>query len=384
MPCMTVCLSTNGVNVHRTEAAPTRLLVATAGGLSILQRERPGAAWQVTTTVLRDLHPSSLVYEPSQGGIFAGIHNGGLYFSADDGQTWERRTSGLTIEHVFSLRAVNGAIPEVGPTPKSSAQVSRTFSDGLGPGARPPDLAATRSTAVLLAGTEPVSLFKSQDYGQTWQELPAIHQVSNMDRWTFPGPPHIAHTKSMAIDPRNPEVMYVGVEQGALLHTTNGGRSWREIESYYTPDDMWYRDIHQVVLRPSNPDEIYMNTGIGFYHSPDRGQTWEHRLGPDSRIGYPDQLVFSPLDDNVLFISGARRDPTTWRTSGQADAIVLKSQDGGRSWQESGKGLPSPMRHNIEAMSVAGYPGGFALFIGDTGGNVYCSDDQAESWTLIA
>jgi photosystem II stability/assembly factor-like uncharacterized protein len=342
---MTVCLSTNGVNVHRADSPPTRLLVATAGGLSILERERPSAAWQVVSTVLRDLHPSALVYEPIRQGIFAGIHNGGLYFSGDDGQSWERRTNGLSIEHVFSLRAVRGSI---------------------------------------LAGTEPVSLFKSTDDGQSWQELPAIHQVPNMDRWTFPGPPHIAHTKSLAIDPRNADVMYVGVEQGALLHTTDGGQSWREIESYYTPKDRWYRDIHQVVLRPSNPDEIYMNTGIGFYHSPDRGQTWDHRFGPDSRIGYPDQLVFSPLDDNVVFISGARRDPTTWRTSGQADAIVLKSQDGGRSWQESGAGLPSPMRHNIEAMSVAGYPGGFALFIGDTGGNVYCSEDQAASWSPIA
>jgi photosystem II stability/assembly factor-like uncharacterized protein len=188
----------------------------------------------------------------------------------------------------------------------------------------------------------------------------------------------------MAIDPRNPDVMYVGVEQGALLTTSDGGSTWREIESYYTPEDMWYRDIHQVVLRPSNPDEIYMNTGIGFYHSPDRGRTWEHRTGPDARIGYPDQLVFSPLDDSVLFISGARRDPTTWRQAGTADAVVIKSTDGGRTWRESGHGLPSPMRHNIEAMSVAGYPGGFTLFIGDTGGNVYSSEDQGASWSQIA
>jgi photosystem II stability/assembly factor-like uncharacterized protein len=345
MPAMTVCLSTNGMNVYRANSEPTRLLVATAGGLSIFQRERPGAAWQNDGTALRELHPSALLFEPSGNGLFAGIHNGGLYFSGDDGATWERRTNGLTIEHVFSLRAVGRTV---------------------------------------LAGTEPVSLFKCLDYGLSWQELPTIHQVPNTDKWTFPGPPHIAHTKSMAIDPRDSNVMYVGVEQGALLTTTDGGASWREIDSYYTAEDRWYRDIHQVVLRPSNPDEIYMNTGIGFYHSPDRGQTWDHRTGPDSRIGYPDQLVFSPIDDNVLFISGARRDPTTWRTSGTADAIVLKSQDGGRSWQEAGAGLPSPMRHNIEAMSVAAYPGGFALFIGDTGGNVYCSEDQATSWSLIA
>jgi photosystem II stability/assembly factor-like uncharacterized protein len=342
---VTVCLSTNGVNTHSADSPPTRLLVATADGLAILERDSPANQWHHVDTALRGLHPSAVVRQPKSGALFAGIHNGGLYFSGNDGADWEKRTNGLTIEHVFSLRAI-----------------------GIG----------------ILAGTEPVSLFKSTDYGQTWTELPAIHQVPNMDKWTFPGPPHIAHTKSIAVDPRDENVMYVGVEQGALLATTDGGESWHEIESYYTPEDMWYRDIHQVMLRPSNPDEIYMNTGIGFYHSRDQGKTWEHRTGPDSRIGYPDQLVFSPLDDNVLFMSGARRDPTTWRAAGLADAIVLKSSDSGRTWSECGNGLPSPMRHNIEAMGAAAYPGGYTLFIGDTGGNVYSSENQGESWSLIA
>jgi len=292
---MTVCLSTNGVNVHRADAPPSRLLVATAGGLSILERD--SAQWRHTQTVLHEMHPSALAFEPKGRGIFAGIHGGGLYFSDDDGATWERRTNGLSVEHVFSVRA---------------------YTSG--------------QTTTILAGTEPVSLFKSVDYGQTWTELPAIHGVPNMDKWTFPGPPHIAHTKSIAVDPRDPNVMFVGVEQGALLHTTDGGKSFTEIESYYTPADKWYRDIHQVVLRPSNPDEIYMNTGIGFYHSPDQGKTWEHRTDTESRIGYPDQLVFSTLDDTVLFITGARRDPTTWRREGTADAMVWKSTDGGRTF----------------------------------------------------
>jgi photosystem II stability/assembly factor-like uncharacterized protein len=343
---MTVCLSPNGSNVYKADTPPTRLLVATAKGVSVLRRDGPGSPWQVVDTTLRDLHPSSLLVEPETGTVVAGIHNGGLFVSQDDGASWTRRMNGLSIEHVFSVRAV------AGPT--------------------------------ILAGTEPVSLFKSLDLGASWVELPAIHHVPNMDRWTFPGPPHVAHTKTMAIDPRDSSRMYVGVEQGALLATTDGGESWSEIESYYTPDDKWYRDIHQVVLRPSNPDEIFMNTGIGFYHSPDRGKTWEHRTGPESRVGYPDQLVFSTLDDNVLFISGARQDPTNWRTTHTADAVVLKSLDAGRIWHEAGTGLPSPMQHNIEAMSVAGYPGGFDLFIGDTGGNVYWSQDQAASWTLIA
>lgn len=342
---VTACLSTNGVNVSSADAPPTRLLVATATGLVVLERPTPDERWRHVDTVLKGLHPSAVVRDPKSGALFAGIHDGGLYLSRDDGATWERRTTGLTVEHVFSLRLYG---------------------------------------STLLAGTEPASLFKSVDAAQTWTELPALRQVPDTEKWTFPGPPHVAHAKSIAVDPRDPDVIYVGVEQGALLTSSDGGQSWHEIESYYTPEDMWYRDIHQVLLRPSNPDEIYMNTGIGFYHSGDQGATWEHRTGPDSRIGYPDQLVFSPLDDSVLFISGARRDPTTWRKAGLADAIVLKSEDSGGTWSECGRGLPLPMRHNIEAMGAAGYPGGFSMFIGDTGGNVYASDDQGGSWKPIA
>ncbi|HUZ77993.1 MAG TPA: sialidase family protein [Chloroflexota bacterium] len=345
---MTICLSTNGVNAHSGDAPPTKLLVATAHGVSTLERSGRGAPWSVTSTALAELHPSSLLIDPASGAIYAGIHDGGLYFSGDDGATWQRRAHGLSIEHVFSLRLLNGP------------------------------------TRAVLAGTEPVSLFKSEDQGQSWTELPAVHQVPNMEKWTFPGPPHIAHTKSVAIDPRDTRRMYLGVEQGGLLKTEDGGASWREIDSYYTPQDMWYRDIHQIALRPSQPDELFMTTGIGFYRSEDAGLTWTHVTGPESRVGYPDQLVFSPLDDSVVYHSGARRDPMTWRQSGRADATVLRSHDAGRTWEPAGRGLPDQMRHNIEAMGVAGYPGGYMLFIGDTGGNVFASEDEAESWTLIA
>src|SRR5690348_5645625 len=145
---MVVCLSPNGLNVHQADSAPTRLLVATAGGISVLDRETTSAEWRLTATSLEGQHPSSLLN--ADEAVFAGMHTGGLYVSPDRGETWERRTTGLTIDHVFSLRA----------TPHGT----------------------------ILAGTEPVSLFTSDDQGQHWQEHPAIHQVPSMEKWTFPGP----------------------------------------------------------------------------------------------------------------------------------------------------------------------------------------------------
>jgi photosystem II stability/assembly factor-like uncharacterized protein len=345
---MTVCLSPNGPNIARLQAPPMRLLVATIGGVGIIERSSVDAPWQLAAVTLADRHVSSLAKEPGRGGVFAGAHNGGLFFSDDDGRRWERRTAGLTIDHVFSL----GFVDDGGVT--------------------------------LYAGTEPVSLFRSRDDGKNWAELPAIHGVPGMDKWTFPPPPHTAHTKSLAFDRRDPNTIYACIEQGALLKTTDGGISWRELDSYYRVDDDWYRDIHRIVAMPSDPDELLMTSGMGLYRSLDAGERWEKLTGTEFRLGYPDHLVVSPADENVLYMSGATTDPSKWHHSHMADGTVMTSRDRGRTWKPADRGLPTSKRPNIEAMCIATWPGGFELFVGNTDGEVYCSADAAESWNRVA
>ena len=50
----------------------------------------------------------------------------------------------------------------------------------------------------------------------------------------------------------------LGIEQGALLKTTDGGASWRELGSFSKADDEVYKDVHRLLLRPSNPDELFL------------------------------------------------------------------------------------------------------------------------------
>ncbi|HTE86896.1 MAG TPA: glycosyl hydrolase, partial [Dehalococcoidia bacterium] len=193
-----------------------------------------------------------------------------------------------------------------------------------------------------------------------------------------------AHLKTLAIDPRDANRLYAGVEQGALLLSTNGGESWRELDGYARPDDEVYKDIHLVMLRPSNPDEIYMTGGMGLYHSPDKGETWTHLSNRQARVGYPDQFQFSPADDRTIFMAGAALNPGTWRQSHCADSTVVSSRDGGHSWEEASTGLPEHMVGNIEAMALSGDAGGFELFAGTTDGEVYASPDGAATWSRIA
>src|SRR5262245_4118733 len=133
---MTVaCLASNGMITYRGNAAATRLLVGTANGLDVLDR-KPGGDWTRGERKLPDLHVSSLAIERVSGGIFAGIHKVGVFYSGDGGTTWEERSNGINIKHVYSVTA--------------------GVEDGK---------------PVIYCGTEPPCAYRSTDLGKTWQEL---------------------------------------------------------------------------------------------------------------------------------------------------------------------------------------------------------------------
>ena len=202
---MIACLSTNGPSVCEMNAPPTRLLVATLNGLDVLERAAPGAPWTRVRHELDGKHVSALMKPPGDSGVFASVHNGGIFHSADDGATWTPRDRGVTSGHVFSL-AYN----------------------------------KTAKGVTLYAGTEPVSLFRSDDNGANWTEIPSISTAKGHENWTFPPPPHLAHAKNFLFDAKNPDVFYVGIEQGALLKTTDGGKTWRDLDKgFHHPDDTW-------------------------------------------------------------------------------------------------------------------------------------------------
>jgi photosystem II stability/assembly factor-like uncharacterized protein len=120
----------------------------------------------------------------------------------------------------------------------------------------------------LYAGTEPPHLYESDDLGESWHELPALLDVPNAcEDWTYPPPPHIAHIKNIAFDPWDPHVMYVCVEQGGVYRSDDGGRSWDWLSK-----DI-YSDVHRLLIRPSDPNHLYVTGGDGLYASRDAGRT---------------------------------------------------------------------------------------------------------------
>jgi len=236
----------------------------------------------------------------------------------------------------------------------------------------------------LYAGVEPTALCRSDDLGEHWYEISSLLDVPGTEKWTFPPPPHIAHVKNVTFDPIDKDVIYLAVEQGALLKSTDNGASWRELDSMWDARDSFYRDVHRVAIGRRDNSRVFVATGEGLYRSGDAGATWEHIQGIDDRIGYPDSLFIDPRDDKIVYMGGAGNAPETWRVRGSSFSGFIMSRDGGATWSEQMTGLPDPIVGNLEAFSMHSYGDQVAFYAGTAIGELYGSEDGGAHWTLIA
>ena len=345
---MFVCLSPGGQLMTTGETAKDKLLVGTVDGIFAFTKK--GGNWQSDGTMVPGKHFSSIIFEPTTKSLFGGTYSNEIYFSADLGKTWEQRDKGIGEKEIYSLatQLINGK-------PR------------------------------IYAGTQPAHLFYSDDLGKSWIELPNLRNVPGVEKWTFPGEPHLAHAKSISFHPQNPNIIYVAVEVGGFLRSNDGGQTWTTVANINP-------DAHRVFVPTNDPSKLYgtaptTNCGpevtAGFCVSNDGGDHWQSMTPRDFRIGYVDPFFVHPKDPNLLFVAGAKTGPGTWRKLHTADARVARSRDGGKSWDILTGGLPDHIRGNIEAMSMDAWNGGYALFAGTTDGDVFYSEDEGEHWTTI-
>jgi photosystem II stability/assembly factor-like uncharacterized protein len=327
--------------MYRSPAPSRQVLVGTIHGMVCMERDPAGHGWHVAHQALTDKHIHALLIEPESGTIFAGVNQGSIFASGDGGHTWERRDHGLTEHDVYSLACSR---VEGGPR--------------------------------LYAGTEPAHLFHSDDLGRHWSELPALRSVDT-SHWSFPAPPHIAHTKHITFHPEDPHTLFVGIEQGGLLKSSDDGHTFRVIPGM---DD----DIHRTVINPLNPNQMYITTGVGMYASGDGGATWEQWTDLQHEIGgYPDLLVLHPRQPERMFVASAKKGPGSWFQEHYAGSRISKSSDGGRTWVPVQLGGPDRLRTAFEALCLEDWGASFSLFGATATGEVWCSDDGGEHWTEV-
>src|SRR6267378_77898 len=104
----------------------------------------------------------------------------------------------------------------------------------------------------------------------------------NAMQWRCIGPHRGGRTVGAVGVPQQPNVFYIGVNNGGVWKTTDYGRTWFPIF-----DDQPTGSIGDIAVSPSNPSVIYvgsgeglqrpdLSVGDGLYKSVDGGKTWTH------------------------------------------------------------------------------------------------------------
>jgi len=230
-------------------------------------------------------------------------------------------------------------------------------------------------TGDLYVGTGPSSVFKSTDRGDNWMDCEQLRTLPETKEWTFPNPPHVSHVKGLALFDDDPLFVFGAVEEGWLIRSKDGGKTWQNIK------EGTEFDSHSVTIMPDNPVVIVSTSGTGVYRSSDGGDRFvESSNGLDRR--YMAQLVVHPARPNVIYTAAAAVPPPFWRRPEGADSAFYRSENQGASWERLSGGLPEHFK--AAPRTIVGDPEDpDALFVGMTDGSIWMSGDGGQSFRQV-
>jgi photosystem II stability/assembly factor-like uncharacterized protein len=227
-----------------------------------------------------------------------------------------------------------------------------------------------RDGNLLYIGVSPAMLYRSEDAGKSWTACESIKKIPGYEQWTFPPPPHIPHVRYIASDPQVVGGVYIGVEEGGVYRSLDQGQTWQSL------NDGLYRDVHTVTTADNT--QLYATTGGGFYRSNDGGKHWQNIMnGLDRRYTIP--FLMLPEEPHRLYTGAAATPPPGWARGG-ANAAIYRSDDGGEKWERLAGGLPAQFDTPVWAIALAQSGEIYAA----TRHEVYASFDQGDHWQLMA
>jgi hypothetical protein len=320
-----------------------QLFIATTGK-GISRAELYGDTWQ-TESLLPDQDVRCLAADPLNPAIiYAGTQGNGVLCSTDRGKRWQ--PAGLAGCMVKSL-AVSPHEP-----------------------------------GTLYAGTKPSAVFVSRDSGSHWTELEAFQRIRFRWLWRSPAEPPDwrAYVMGLTISPADPNVLVAGIEFGALVRSSDGGRTW----SNHRKGAL--RDCHSLTFHACNGNWVYEGGGGGAAVSRDGGLTWRQpKAGLDRRYGWacaadPQRPEVWYISASPMFSGGLSFEPPA-HVDGKANAAIYRSA-GGAAWEKLGGGLPEPLHYMAYALLTDAQAPGH-LYAGLSDGDIWHSADYGDSWQKV-
>ncbi|WP_394739142.1 WD40/YVTN/BNR-like repeat-containing protein [Natronococcus roseus] len=279
--------------------------------------------------------------------VFVGTFESGLHRSTDGGDSFES----LETEFVPERESGYGGAENLESDAVTAVAISPHDPD------------------VVYAGTEPSRVYRSSDGGDSWAHLEELTDLPSADGWFFPPRPHTHHVRWLEVDPFDPERLYVGIEAGAFVLSTDGGENWQE----RPPGSR--RDNHSMAIHPDREGLVYSAAGDGFARSTDGGASWDHpQEGLEHRYCW--SVAPDPGDPESVLVSSASGAGSA-HTASSAESYVYR-KPGGEPWERlEDVGLPTG-EGVVRAELAAGAERGVVYAANNRG--LFRTGDFGDSW----
>ena len=227
-----------------------------------------------------------------------------------------------------------------------------------------------RDADVLYAGYENCDIFRSEDGGEHWRQLPVT--VRFPDVTVGPGANPAKRVLKLAVNPTDSNEVYGAVEVGGIIRSLDGGEHWENMShGQYVNDDTV--DMHGVLVGRWRPGTVFAISRAGLFASTDRGEHWASaRLEPLNTKGqtYCRDIREVPGDPKTIWVAAG--------ANFQSDLGVLyRSTDGGASWARVDMGV-KPETTIFAIAFDERQP--TRMYCATTVGEVFASEDGGQSW----
>ncbi|MGE5646438.1 MAG: hypothetical protein ACM336_11665 [Acidobacteriota bacterium] len=278
-------------------------------------------------------------------------------------------------------------------------------------GARMPAVAASPSNPAvayvsysnLRSGSDRwYGVARTSDFGRTWelgwkeageQASPAVEGGWVTERF---GPTWGENPLMLGVAPTNPDICF-GTDYGRTMRTTDGGKTWRALNSRKMSSGAWTTtglDVttnYGIHFDPFDAKHMFITyTDIGLMASEDGGVSWSSATVngvPKEWVNTTYWLEFDPqVKGRVWAVMSGNHDlprPKMWRRGGVNRYVggVVRSDDGGRSWRVMNNGLPQTAATHI-LLDRRSPAKARVLYVAGFGKGVFKSVDGGETWAL--